>query len=206
MTAVADPAAARRTGLRDEARRLMAIAAPLMAAYLAEFAMFLTTKLIVGELGYRELAAVGLGGSMAFEAMVVLAGLLSITGVLAAEAEGAGDKARAGHAARQGLIVAALLAVPMTIFVVNIDAVFAATGQDEEVTALVRPFAFWLAGFCLPVLLFTALRDFVAALSRTRVVMAIGAAAVPVNGVLCIGLVHGRFGLPELGLAGAGLA
>lgn len=189
-----------------EARRLMTIAAPLIAAYLAEYVMFITTKLVVGELGYRELAAVGLGGSMAFEVMVVLAGLLSITGVLAAEAEGAGKKRDAGHAARQGLIVATILAIPFTIFVLNIDKVFAATGQDPDVTALVGPFAATLSGFALPVLLFTALRDFVAALSRTRAVMVIAAAAAPVNWALATGLVHGRFGLPEMGLAGAGLA
>ncbi|MEM7525285.1 MAG: MATE family efflux transporter, partial [Pseudomonadota bacterium] len=192
--------------IAEEARRLLIIAGPLMAAYLAEYAMFVTTKLVVGRLGYKELAAVGLGGSLAFEMMVILAGLLSITGVFAAEAEGGGRKADAGNAARQGLIVAIILAVPMTIFVANLDVVFNATGQDPEVTALAQPFVAILAFFALPVLLFTALRDFVAALSRTYAVMVIAAAAVPVNWFLAEGLVHGRFGLPEMGVSGAAVA
>ncbi len=37
-------------------RSLLMIAGPLAAAYLAELAMSLTTKSIVGQLGYRELA------------------------------------------------------------------------------------------------------------------------------------------------------
>ena len=44
----------------EEVRTLLKIAAPLAAAYLAELAMGLTTKSIVGQLGYRELAAIGL--------------------------------------------------------------------------------------------------------------------------------------------------
>jgi hypothetical protein len=37
--------------LKDELRQFFIIAIPLSAAYLAEFAMFLTTKMVVGKLG-----------------------------------------------------------------------------------------------------------------------------------------------------------
>ena len=103
-----NPAAASPTKLA-ESRLLLKIALPLVAAYLAEFAMFITTKIVVGELGYRELAATGLAGSLAFEVLVVIMGLLSIVGVLVAHAEGGGRKEEAGHATRQGLIVATAL-------------------------------------------------------------------------------------------------
>ena len=95
----------------QEARRLLMIAGPLAAAYLAELAMSLTTKSIVGQLGYRELAAIGLAADTAAEIVVVLIGLLSVVGVLVAQAEGADRKADAGLAARQGLIVATVLGV-----------------------------------------------------------------------------------------------
>ena len=87
--------------IKVELRKLLPIALPLVAAYLAEYAMFVTTKLVVGTLGFKELAAVGLAGSMTFEMMVIMMGIISITGVLAAQAEGAGDKPTAGIAARQ---------------------------------------------------------------------------------------------------------
>jgi Na+-driven multidrug efflux pump len=74
----------------------MRIALPLSAAYLAEFAMFVTTKMVVGKLGYYELAAVGIAGNLSFEVLVILMGLLSIVGVLCTQAEGAGDKNRQG--------------------------------------------------------------------------------------------------------------
>lgn len=81
---------------RSEAVTLMRIALPLSAAYLAEFAMFVTTKMVVGKLGYYELAAVGIAGNLSFEVLVILMGLLSIVGVLCTQAEGAGDKNRQG--------------------------------------------------------------------------------------------------------------
>lgn len=191
---------------RSELKRLLGVAMPLIAAYLAEYAMFVTTKLVVGGLGYKHLAAVGLGGSMAHEVLVILMGVLSITGVLAAQAEGAGDKPTAGQAARQGLIVATVLGVIMTVYVWNLDHILALTGQDEEVLALIGPYARAVAFFALPALWFAALRDFIAALSRTRPVMYITVGAVGLNWLIAEALVYGRWGMPELGVAGAGVA
>ena len=72
--------------ITTELRQFLAIAIPLSAAYLAEFAMFVTTKMIVGKIGYEELAAVGIAGDISFEILIVLMALLSIVGVLAAQA------------------------------------------------------------------------------------------------------------------------
>ena len=189
-----------------ETALLLKIALPLIAAYLAEFAMFVTTKVVVGRLGYHELAAVGLAGELSFEVLVILMGLLSIVGVLVAQAEGAGRKRDAGHAVRQGLIVATVLGLPATVLVWNLAPLLALTGQDPKVIELAAPYLHGLAGFVLPVLWFTVLRSFVAALARTGAVMVISVAAVALNYVLTLGLVRGAFGLPELGLAGAGWA
>ncbi len=185
---------------------LLRIALPLAGAYLAEFAMFLTTKIVIGRLGYLELAAVGLAADLTFEIMAVLMGLLSVVGVLVAHAEGGGRKAEAGHAARQGFVVATAIGLPATALIWNLGAVMAWTGQDPEVIALAEPYLHALAGCLLPVLWFTVLRNFVAALARTGAVMVITVAAVGLNYVLTLGLVQGAFGLPALGPAGAGWA
>ena len=185
---------------------LLRIALPLSAAYLAEFAMFITTKIVVGRLGYHELAAVGIAGDLSFEVLIVLMGLLSVVGVLVAQAEGADRRRDAGHAARQGLIVATALGLPATVFVWNLAPVLALTGQDPKVIALAAPYLHALAGLVLPVLWFSVLRNFVAALARTGAVMVITVAAVGLNYLLTLGLVDGAFGLPALGVAGAGWA
>ncbi len=184
----------------------MKIAAPLAAAYLAELAMALTTKAIVGELGYREFAAIGLAADTAAELIVILVGLLSVVGVLVAQAEGAGNKADAGVAARQGLIVATVVGVAATVLVWHLDDLLALTGQDPAIIALMGPYLGPLSFSILPVLWFFALRTFVAALAKTSAILVITIAAVGLNYVLSLGLVHGGYGLPALGVAGAGWA
>ena len=94
------------TPLKDELKQFFIIAIPLSAAYLAEFAMFITTKMVVGKLGYHSLAAVGIAGDLTFEVLVILMALLSIVGVLAAQAFGAGKKMELGDSVRQGVYVA----------------------------------------------------------------------------------------------------
>jgi MATE family multidrug resistance protein len=168
--------------------------------------MTLTTKAIVGRLGYRELGAIGLASDTASEALVVLAGMLSVVGVLVAQAEGAGRKSQAGIAARQGFIVATVLGVGATILVWHLDSVLALTGQDPEIIALMAPYLKPLSGAVLPMLWFFVLRTFVASLAKTGAVMAITILAVGLNYVLCAGLVEGAYGLPALGVAGAGWA
>jgi MATE family multidrug resistance protein len=189
-----------------EAFMLAKVALPLIAAYLAEYGMYLTTKLVVGELGHHELAAVSLAGEMALEFFVILLGVLAVVGVLAAEAHGAGRNRDAGHAARQGFIVATVAGIPATFCVWHLDKLFIWTGQDPTVVELSRAYLHPMSGFLLPLLWFSVLRNFVAALTRTGAVMVITVSAVGLNYVLTKGLVHGQYGIPALGIAGAGWA
>ena len=192
--------------LRLEIGLFLRIALPLSAAYLAELAMFITTKMVVGRLGYEQLAAVGIAGDLSFEILVILMGLLSIVGVLAAQAEGAGDKARVGQCIRQGFIVATLIGLPATLLIWNLDLIFRATGQDSRVVELAIEYLQGLSAIVLPVLWFAVLRNFLVALSRSMAVMLITVAAVFVNYLLTVWLVHGGWGIAAMGLFGAGLA
>lgn len=190
----------------EEVSALLRIAGPLIAAYLAEMAMFLITKMVVGRLGYEELAAVGLAGHLMLESLVITMGLLSVIGVFVAEAEGSGQRHRAGHATRQGAIIAVLLGVPLTIIVWNFAHILPYLGQEPTVVAYADEYLKTLSPSVLAILGFSVLRSFVAALSRTTPVMVITVLAVVLNYFLTIGLVLGEYGLPEMGVAGAGLA
>ncbi len=194
------------TSLKDELKQFVIIAIPLSAAYLAEFAMFLTTKMVVGKLGYHSLAAVGIAGDLSFEILVVLMALLSVVGVLAAQALGAGKKAELGDSVRQGFIVATGLGVPAMLLIWNLDIALVATNQDPKVIKLARDYLLGLSGAVLPVLWFAVFRNFVAVLSQTVSILVISIVAVGLNYLLTLWFVHGGFGLASLGLFGAGLA
>ena len=192
--------------LKDELRQFAIIAIPLSVAYLAEFAMFLTTKMVVGKLGYHSLAAVGIAGDLSFEFLIVFLALLSVVGVLSAQAFGAGRKQEVGDAVRQGLIVATGLGLPTMVAIWNLDLVLVLTNQDPKVVELAQGYLRGLSGAVLPVLWFGVLRNFVAVLSQTVSILIISILAVALNYLLTVWLVYGGLGLAPQGLFGAGLA
>src|SRR2546429_9188190 len=103
-----------RSAIVSEMRATVAIAGPLAAANLAQMAMGFTNTVMVGSLGSAALAAAGLGASLYFTIAVVCSGVLTAVAPLAAHAIGANDPARAGQVAGKGLVLAALLAVPVS--------------------------------------------------------------------------------------------
>lgn len=185
---------------------LTRIALPPVAAYIAEFVMFATTKILVGQHGFVELAAVGLAGDLTFELLAVVMGLFSVVGVLVAQAEGANDKPRAGLVARQGFILATGIGVATTILVWNLGLFMELMGQDPRVYDGAVPYLHALAPTIIPALWFSVVRTVIAALAKTTIIMVITVLAVGINYVLTYGLLNGAFGLPALGIAGAGWA
>jgi MATE family multidrug resistance protein len=92
------------------------------------------------------------------------------------------------------------------LLVWNLDLVLILTRQDPKVVELAQGYLRGLSAAVLPVLWFGILRNFVAVLSQTVSILVISIAAVALNYVLTVWLVYGGFGLPPLGLFGAGLA
>jgi len=194
------------TSLKYELRQFFIIAFPLASAYLAEYAMFITTKIVVGKLGYHSLAAVGIAGDLSFEILVVLMALLSVVGVLAAQAYGAQKGSELGQSVRQGLYVATGIGIPAMVFIWNLDIALLATGQNPKVIELAIEYLHGLSGVVLPVLWFAVFRNFVAVLSQTVSIMVITISAVLLNYVFTLWFIYGGFGLNPMGLFGAGLA
>jgi len=204
---VAAPAAAADTPAHGaEMRTLVAIASPIAAGFFAELAMNFTDTLIIGRnVGSLALGAVGLSANLLFSMIFVCTAVISMVGAFAAQARGAGDRKAISHTVRQGFWVATLLSVPATVLGLNLAPVLAWLDQDPAVVAFADQYLGGVAWCFLPYMWFTVLRNFVTALARSTSVMVITAAAIGLNFALVYPLVTGRFGLPALGVAGAGI-
>jgi MATE family multidrug resistance protein len=192
--------------VRQEAWLLLKIALPIAAGFLAEMGMNFTDTLIVGrQIGPAAMAAVGLASGVLFSLLFVCMGVISMVGAFAAQALGAGEGERIGHIVRQGFWVALFLSLPATAFCfLYLGALLGRLGQPPEVVALAGDYLRGLAWCFLPYMLFTVLRNFVTALGRVASVMAITIGALGLNFVVVYALVVGPFGLPGLGVRGAG--
>ncbi len=189
-----------------ELAAIVRISGPLAAAYLAEIAMGITDMVIVGRVGSVELAGVGLASSVLFEILIVSVGVVSIVAVLAAEARGAGSTEGVRHAVRQGFLVALLLGIPGAIGGWHLAPLLAMTGQEPDVIVFADRYLRAAAWSIIPYLLFVVLRSFLAAIARAGAVMVVTVAAIGVNALLTYGLVFGEWGMPAMGVAGAGWA
>ncbi|HSD70715.1 MAG TPA: MATE family efflux transporter [Woeseiaceae bacterium] len=186
-----------------EARTILSISLPLVAAYFAEMGMLITDMIIVGHLGSNELAAVGLSADWFYVLLLMGMGVVSIVGVLAAQSLGANDPAMARHAVEQGLIVATLMSVPVMLGIWYLAPALGFARQDPAVLQLIGDYSRPLAMCVLPVLWFAVLRSFVTAMARTWVIMLIAAVALVLNLAINYVLVFGKFGIPAFGVAGA---
>src|SRR5215470_12533417 len=121
--------------LVSELRATVAVAGPLAAANLAQTAMGFTNTVIVGSLGNTALAAAGLGASLYFTIVMVCSGVLNAVAPLAAHAIGAGDHHRAGRAAATGLVLAAVLAIPVVAALLAASSLLRVLGYEPALAA-----------------------------------------------------------------------
>jgi MATE family multidrug resistance protein len=191
---------------REEMRALLALALPLAGSQVAQMAMSLTDTIMVGRLSTDALAAAGLAVNTAFFFEVAGMGLSASIQPIIAQARGAGDESIAGRTLGGGLMVALIVSAPIILLLLSLGPFFTAIDEPPALVTLaeayIGPFAAGVPVF----LLGAALRNYLAALERTRVVMAVTIAMVFLNLLLNWALVFGHLGLPALGIAGSAYA
>ena len=198
--------AATANSTRDEIKLQSRLVAPLLATYLGELFLFYIDHAIVGRLGADELGAVGLSGMLFIEIIIVGTAILSIVGVMVGNAYGAGKSDETVRVVRVGMAVAMALSIPTMVLVWFLMDLLAFTGQPDVTVELGREYVRAAVWAVPPAFAFAVLRSFVTSLSRPGVVTVVILLALPLNFVLDWVLVFGAFGIPGLGVAGAGYA
>jgi len=210
MTAFIPGTSAKRPRLsaawRTELVQLFRLAAPIVATQIAWVAMLTTDTAMIGRLGPEPLAGASLSMMVFFIGYIVCVGVTMATAGLAAQAFGARQPRIVRRVIRQGLWVAILLVTPCVAGFAHTGALLAWTGQPPEALPHAEAYMSTLM-WCLPAgIVFTVLRNFVAALGRPMAALWVMLAGVPLNALLDYGLIFGNFGLPRLELVGAGIA
>src|SRR5579862_5407982 len=195
-----------RSPIAAEIRATLAVAAPLAGANLAQMAMGVTNTLMVGHLGAVPLAAAGLGAGLYFMLLILCMGVLEAVAPLAAHAIGAEDHPTAGRVAGAGLIVAAVLAVPLMVLFTIIPTLLSLLGYSPELTAEIGGFLRAIRWGAPAFLGFAVLRFLLIAAFHARIVMLVPLLGIPLNAVLNWILIFGHCGMPALGSAGSGWA
>ncbi|WFU24678.1 MATE family efflux transporter [Bradyrhizobium sp. CB1717] len=192
--------------LAAEFGETLRLAVPMMLTQLGQIAMITTDLAMIGHLGESAVAAAALAHTVYFVSFTFGLGLMSAVSPLAAQAFGAGDVRRIRRSLRVGLWAALLISLPMMASPLYGEQILLALGQVPQSAALAQRYLNGLAWGIAPALGFIALRSMMSAVNRPQAPLWITVAAIPINAALVYALINGLFGLPELGLFGAGLA
>ncbi|HEY8899933.1 MAG TPA: MATE family efflux transporter [Chthoniobacterales bacterium] len=187
-----------------ENRRTLALAAPIIAGQLGQMLMGWADTLMVGRVGVTALAACAFANTVLAVALVFGFGVLSSVSVRASQAFGAGRGT--GKVYRAGLVLGGILGVVLCGAMLALLPVLHWLGQPPEVNEAVVGFLVLTAISLVPVMLFTAAKDFAEALSRPWPPFWIVLGGVALNVGLNFVFIFGMLGAPALGLTGAGLA
>jgi MATE family multidrug resistance protein len=206
MTTAAPATLAGRNLWRAEIAETVKLAWPMALTQLGQIAMMTTDLALIGRLGDRAVAAVGLAHLILFLGFVFGMGLVSAVATLAAQAYGARRPRMVRRSLRMGLWAAVVLGIPINVVQLWGEEILLAAGQTPEAAALAARYLMGLAWSMIPAWCFIALRNFMGAVNRPEPALWITLVAIPANGALAYALIHGLAGLPMLDILGAGIA
>jgi MATE family multidrug resistance protein len=185
---------------------LVSLAIPLIAGWTSSFIIGLTNTYFLGPLGEVPLAAVSLTTSISIILYAGLFGLLGPIGFLIGNAFGADDAPKISQIVQHGLVIglgAGLLGcVLMALSLLALPYL----GQPLEVVQVITPYWLLTCATMIPFCVTFVYKQFYDSTNKPWTGVALSLVPVAVNLPLTWALVSGQFGLPALGLVGAGVA
>ena len=194
------------TPYKEHYKALIRLGIPIVIGQIGIVVVGLADNMMVGQYATLDLAAASFVNS-AFN-IPILFGLGFSYGLtpLVGQFFGRHDKYHVGQLLRNSLLVnlfiGLLLTLAMTVVWFNIDRL----GQPEELLPLIRPYFLLQLASLVFVMLFNSFKQFADGITDTKTPMYIMISANLVNIAGNYILIYGKFGLPALGVVGAGIS
>ncbi|HLT77001.1 MAG TPA: MATE family efflux transporter [Ferrovibrio sp.] len=190
-----------------EARATLALALPIVGTQLAQIAIHTTDVLMLARLSDHALAVGALAFALFSFFWMLGIGLAIGVAPIASHAIGydIADRASVRDAVQDGLLVSLGFTVVTALLLWFCEPFLVWFGQPAELIPDTMLLLRLLSASLLPMLGISVLRAFTASLSRPQPAMVLMIFAVGLNALLVYSLTFGAFGLPALGIAGAGL-
>jgi MATE family multidrug resistance protein len=189
-----------------EAWQLIALSAPITGTALINMGMSITDTVMMGWFGPVALAAGAVVSDLYSIVYYFMAGILSASAALIAQALGARRGAEVRRVLRQGFFAAALLTIPAFFLVWNASLLLRMLGVEQAVIELGSGYRQMMALTIVPMMFVAVWRNAFAALGRPKIFLVATLLALPLNGLANAVFMFGLGPVPAMGLAGAGLA
>ncbi|WP_068984172.1 MATE family efflux transporter [Lysinibacillus xylanilyticus] len=195
------------TTIKDKYKLMLKMIVPILVTQVAMYLISFFDILMSSRYGTADLAGVSIGSSIWMPIYIGLSGILLAITPIVSQLVGAKKELDAKKAVQQGIYVAILLAVLIfSVLLVGIDWILGNMNLETSVHNIAKSYIYAMCAGILPLFLFCVLRCFIDALGQTRVTMIITLLTSPINIMLNYIFIFGKFGVPELGGVGAGVA
>jgi len=182
------------------------LALPVIIGQLGQIMVSVADSIMVGQLGTIQLAAAAFANSIFIVVLVFGMGLAYGLTPLVATAAGMNRTHIQGALLRQSFYLNILVALGLSGIMLGSMPLFQFLGQEPEVIEQAKNYYLILSATVLPIMLYLSFKQFAEGLADTRTAMVISIACNIVNVGLNYILIYGHWGIPDLGLEGAGIA
>ncbi len=194
------------TPLRRELSTLIRLAVPIALTQIALMAMGVVDTLMLGHVDKEALGSAALANTWLVGCQLIFQGFLFGLDPVVSQAYGARDRRKLSLTLQRGLllgVLAAFCSAPLLLFTADVLQV---TGQEGSLLGGCQDYATARIPGLLPFYLFVVLRVWLQGRLILRPILFTALIGNVVNAIANYALIFGHFGMPELGVQGAGIA
>lgn len=191
---------------RDKTKEALTVATPIIAGQLGQVLMGFFDTVQIGGLGHEYIAASGFANGIYWMTVLLGMGVLFSVSPLVSESFGEGQGQRSIGVLRSSLVVSGVLTLLFMALIGVLTMYIPLLGHSETDNILSAKFlriVNFSTGFLF---LYTAGKQFLDGMERTRIGMYVTIGGLLMNIVLNWILIYGRLGMPQLGIEGAAIA
>lgn len=197
----------RTATIKEKIIQITFLVIPILVTQIGLFSMNLFNTIMSGNFHPADLAGVAIGVSIWNPVFIGLSGILLAVSPIVAQNIGKGDHKEVASAVVHGVYLALMISsIVILAGFIFLKPLIGMMDLENRVAYISFHFLTGLAIGIVPLFLFNALRSFLYGLGKTRVVMFILLAALPVNLFFNYVLIFGKWGFPQMGGAGGGYA
>lgn len=187
---------------------LLKLGMPMAAAQLVQYSVFFFDTVMIARISPVDVAAAALGSVIYFMIWMIGSGPVMAVSPLVSQALGTNpnDKKDPRRSVRMAIWMCFLMLPLMIIFLAYTETLALKFGQDPQVARKAQAYVLVLAAGLPFGLAVMVLRNFLAALGKTKVPLLLVTVIALLNIALNFIFIFGHFGAPRLELVGAGLA